>query len=174
MSYLTDNAIAPNRRDVQIVSLSSLSSRFHRFCKLQQVVCHADQAPFACHLRKSTQQELPEAASRFDLTEDRLGQRLAKSVATTPTSPRDSSRRWRRTPAFGSGRSCATTTASLQPVAAQCVRSSSPSQLGAELVCNGQVVKQQNGHYCSLRRYQCPGWCFMPLNYGMKQGETDA
>jgi len=86
-----------------------ISCRFGHFGQLQQFVHRADQAPFALHLRKSAQQKLPEFTTLFDLTEDRLGQYLAESVATAPTGTRQ----------FGSHRRHASTSRTRRrPVAA--------------------------------------------------------
>jgi hypothetical protein len=47
--------------------------------ELEQVVSGADLHPFALHLLDAAQQELAEAARRFDLSVDRLDDGLAPS-----------------------------------------------------------------------------------------------
>jgi hypothetical protein len=43
----------------------------------------ANEAPLVSHLIKAAQEKLPEAARLFDLAENRLGQLLAKTIATS-------------------------------------------------------------------------------------------
>ena len=50
-------------------------------CELEEVVGGADEGPLAFDLGAAPQQELSEATSKFDLTEDGLDDLLAKAVA---------------------------------------------------------------------------------------------
>jgi hypothetical protein len=62
----------PERPDVR--------SSYDRAVQLQQVVHRADQRPLLLHRPLTTPEELPEAAGVFDLSEDRLHNRLATRV----------------------------------------------------------------------------------------------